>query len=100
LLIAISVIGILDHRHKNAVMGRTFDAPWYCEHQHVRCDEARQRQSVEDRWNARETGYQSALVVIAALTLLVAARGLYARPRQRSVRSTTPGPSERPPAQP
>ena len=76
-MIAISLIAVLDHRHKNAVLYRLNDAPWYCANKHLRCDEAREAASTERRWNAREAGYKSSLAVIGTVSALLVGAALY-----------------------
>jgi len=76
-MIAISVSGVLDHRHKDAVVRRLNRAPWYCAHDHVRCGEAKRDTSLERGWDEREVGYESALVLIGAATLSLVVRVLY-----------------------
>jgi len=85
-VIAIAVTAVFDHRHKNAALLPRSDAAWYCEHKHVRCDEARQAASIESRWHARETGYKGAFVLISGVTVVLGAGALYRGQRGRRTR--------------
>jgi hypothetical protein len=95
-MLAIAVAGVLDHHHKASVLNSQSVKLWYCGQRHARCDQVRLHSaSVEDRWNARETGYKSSLVVIGALTLVFAAGVPYQGQLQRRWSSTRGSRSER-----
>ena len=75
LVIAASMVGVgvLDHRHKAAVMNRLEVDEWYCMHDNTHCFAGNHSWDVERRWNKRETAY---IAVIAAMAAVAAGGGV------------------------
>jgi hypothetical protein len=76
---SMAIVGVLDHRHKSAVMNRLEVDEWYCTHEGTHCASAHHSWDVERRWNKREAAY---IAVIAAMAA-VAAGGTLAGLRSR-----------------
>jgi len=77
--VSTTIVGVVDHQHKAAVMNGLEVDEWYCTHEGTRCSSARHSWDVERRWNKREAAY---IGVIAAMAV-VAAGGTVAGLRVR-----------------
>lgn len=80
LAVAIGLVAIADHRHKQSRANRAELGEWYCAHVGTRCGGA-SSERIETSWERREIGYKvtvgglvAAAVLVAGAPVLVLAR--------------------------
>jgi hypothetical protein len=87
----VSVVAVVDHRHKRAVEFAAQEDAWFCAHgRPAECrdfDEAR----YEARWERRELTYKVGFFALGASAVGLAAVGLQRQRRERRARAGPPG---------